>query len=522
MLGDASSFSLIKTAKHLINIIFLLVIPFVADASTLVASQPANGTVTISWTCTGNVRCELKERINNGSYATVRVSSSTSGSYVKEVSLGNIYYYQLDTYAAYGISGPSRVETDTLMVSPVPNEVLAIAPIPDKIAFKNSSTIRFPITITDTVVSGSIGVAASSSNQTLVPNSKMIIGGSGLRRYVDVTPAPNQIGSTNITVTVTKGTKTATDIFKLDVREVPLRYVGPSNGKLTILWICRDATYCYLKSNSGFQQYAGLGSGAADFLISPGIYTFELERWIAGGASNPVLSGVERLNVTINNTAPAISNVIDQSILVNGITSALSFTVSDNETPPQSLSVTASSSNGSIIPNNNSSLIITGSASTNNRTIQVKPLANRAGRSTITITVSDGVLSRADTFDVLVSPGMPTLTYPASDIDGSFPVSWSSTAGVINYMLEYQKNSGEWESAYSGNEVIYPALFEPGSYAFRIRSCGLENVCSPYRTGEVITVSGSPVTTSRRVIFVHSDLLGSPTAETNEQGNENE
>ena len=64
------------------------------------------------------------------------------------------------------------------------------------------------------------------------------------------------------------------------------------------------------------------------------------------------------------------------------------------------MSVSRSSSNTSLLPAGNIS--ITGSGST--RTVRMTPATNKSGSTTVTLTVSDGSLSRSDNFVLTVNP----------------------------------------------------------------------------------------------------------------------
>lgn len=124
------------------NRLFLLLILLVSSnylfASTLTKGEVINGVVKISWTCTGTY-CELRQRINSGSYTTI-TTVNTSGTYNANVSVGNTYYYLLNTYTAGGVSGPVLTESDLVTVTPVAAEELTISGILDKTIYKNSST----------------------------------------------------------------------------------------------------------------------------------------------------------------------------------------------------------------------------------------------------------------------------------------------------------------------------------------------------------------------------------------------
>jgi len=100
------------------------------------------------------------------------------------------------------------------------------------------------------------------------------------------------------------------------------------------------------------------------------------------------------------NSAPSISTILDQNIPQNGTTGTIGFTVSDVETLPGSLTVTASSSNITLIPNGN--LVLSGAGT--DRTITVTPAADQSGNADITVTVFDGRDSTDQIFNVIVEP----------------------------------------------------------------------------------------------------------------------
>ena len=111
----------------------------------------------------------------------------------------------------------------------------------------------------------------------------------------------------------------------------------------------------------------------------------------------------QRVTITINgaNDAPTISAIGDQIIAEDGSTGALAFTVSDVETPVAALTVSAASSNTTLIPDGNLTLVDGGGG---NFTIAATPAANQnGGPVTITVTVDDGSTTTDETFTVTVT-----------------------------------------------------------------------------------------------------------------------
>ena len=63
----------------------------------------------------------------------------------------------------------------------------------------------------------SLQVLASSTNQTLIPNGNLVLGGSGTNRTITITPAAGQTGSSLITISVTDGVWTNSRSFNVGV-----------------------------------------------------------------------------------------------------------------------------------------------------------------------------------------------------------------------------------------------------------------------------------------------------------------
>lgn len=97
---------------------------------------------------------------------------------------------------------------------------------------------------------------------------------------------------------------------------------------------------------------------------------------------------------------PTVSDIPNQSVVEDGNTGAIAFTVGDSVTPAASLTVTAFSEDTSIVTPGG--LTLGGSGA--NRTLTVVPVANAFGDVTITIAVNDGSFSTVETFVLTVLP----------------------------------------------------------------------------------------------------------------------
>jgi hypothetical protein len=105
------------------------------------------------------------------------------------------------------------------------------------------------------------------------------------------------------------------------------------------------------------------------------------------------------------NSPPALRGLVNRVTQKNQPGGPWAFTLVDPDSPPESLTVEATSGNTLLVPNANIVLDGTGT----NRTITVTPAAGQTGTATITVTVSDGLGQSSGSFAVKVN-APPTLT----------------------------------------------------------------------------------------------------------------
>jgi subtilisin-like proprotein convertase family protein len=99
------------------------------------------------------------------------------------------------------------------------------------------------------------------------------------------------------------------------------------------------------------------------------------------------------------NTAPTLSIIPNQLTVPNTPTAPIPFTVNDAQTGSNSVTLTATSSNLTLVPNAN--IVIQGTGA--NRTIVITPATNQTGTTTITLTATDPQgLSTSETFQLVV------------------------------------------------------------------------------------------------------------------------
>jgi hypothetical protein len=340
----------------------------------------------------------------------------------------------------------SSNDTFVLTVNAV-NDTPTISDIADRSTNEDTATGAIDFTVGDIeTTAGSLTVTASSSNTTLVPNVNLVLGGSGANRTLTVTPAANQSGTATITVTVSDGVASSNDTFVLTVNAVndtPTisnitdRFTNEGTVPATIDFTVGDVetsagslTVTASSSNTTLVPNVNLVLGASGanrtLTVTPAANQSGTVT-VTVAVSDGVFTASDTFLLTVN-AVPTISDITDQSTNEDAATGAIGFTVGDSETAAGSLTVTASSSNTTLVPNVN--LVLGGSEA--NRTLTVTPIASLSGTATVTITVSDGAASSNDTFLITVNglndPPVNSVPGPQTTNDEN-PVTFSSAQG---------------------------------------------------------------------------------------------
>jgi|GEM_PF-3629661 len=114
----------------------------------------------------------------------------------------------------------AAIATSIFTATVVGTSTPVISGIADQSITKNSNSNIIPFTVSDgdTPLS-SLTFTVTSSNQGLVPNSNLIVGGSGNNRTLSITPVAELTGSAVITLNVNDGSNSSSTSFNLSVNQ---------------------------------------------------------------------------------------------------------------------------------------------------------------------------------------------------------------------------------------------------------------------------------------------------------------
>lgn len=281
-----------------------------------------------------------------------------------------------------------------------------------------------PITLGDgQTAATSLTIEAFSTDDSRLPNSSFVFGGSGANRTLTINPPTNQTGNVEVTLVVNDG-QLSTESYLTITLENPIS--SAVNHRPACSWIPDQRTSPGIPVNSiGFaisdpETAAGALTVTA---VSSNVSLLSPSNIVLGGGADlrtisltPTSgqSGISTVTVTVSdgektfataftltvaaaisgNTPPTVQAVPGATIATGGTHGSLPLIVKDTEQAEASLTVSASSSNTSLVPVANIAI----GGQNYGRTVQVTPAANQSGRSTITLTISDGANTSSTAF----------------------------------------------------------------------------------------------------------------------------
>ncbi|MBP8155255.1 MAG: hypothetical protein KAX87_08190, partial [Nitrospira sp.] len=335
----------------------------------------------------------------------------------------------------------------------------------------NTGAIAFAVGDAHTAA-GNLVVTANSSNQTLVPDSNIVLAGSGANRTISLQPSAGQSGVATITVRVSDGTLSVSDSFVLTVRapntpptisDIPNQSVASGASTGTIRFTVGDAqtsasllTVSAASTNPALVPLSALALGGSGsnrtLVVQPAMGqsgTATITVTVSDGASTGSDSFV--LTVTAPNTAPTITAIPNASIEANTASTALLFVVDDAQTPASDLILTAQSTNPALVPLAN--IAFGGSGA--DRSVTVVPAANQSGSAGITVTVSDGQLYTSRSFAVTVAAAN---TAPAISPIASRTIEANTSTGALSFSVSDSESqaSAIQVTASSSNTTLVP------------------------------------------------------------------
>lgn len=359
-----------------------------------------------------------------------------------------------------------------------PNQRPYLAPIEDQVTDEDQAlVVNFLASDPDTPIA-QLKFLALSSNQTLAPNTNLVLSGNGINRVLTITPKEDRYGETLITISVDDGEYISSQTFKLTVNpvndpptisDIPSQTLNEDTSlevPFTIGDVDTPLDQLALTINSTNPDLLPVSRIVLKRNGANGVLTLTPTADQSGttvvivSVSDGQSIATDSFQVTVLpvNDLPRVVPFENQSTLEDTVFGPFAFIVQDVESPASSLVVTATSSNTNLVTNAN--ILITMGSSDAARTMIITPTADAFGVTTITLYVSDGEGIGAFQFRLTVEGvnDRPTI----SDIDDvTTPEDTPATVIFTASDIETPRTQLTYKAASSN-----PALLPPGNAQF--------------------------------------------------------
>jgi autotransporter-associated beta strand protein len=186
------------------------------------AVLPPNLEVTGSAT-DGDGSISLVQVFRDGTLAGNATRSGATWSYTFANLASGSYTITARAYDNLGESSESSA-----LITHDGNQPPTVSAIANQSTPQNTATTGIAFTIGDDATPlDDLALSATSSNTTLLPEVNIVLSGTGANRFVTLTPASGQSGSSSVSLTVTDGgNKSATTVFSLTVTAPPVATIA--------------------------------------------------------------------------------------------------------------------------------------------------------------------------------------------------------------------------------------------------------------------------------------------------------
>lgn len=428
-------------------------------------------------------------------------------------------------------NGTLTTSTSFVLTVNVPNTAPTITGVPAQTLEMDATSGPIAFTVGDAQTpAGNLIVTGTVSNGALISPAGLSFNGVDAARTVTLTPITGKTGSATITLTVSDGTLTSSTTFAVDVRprnlpptitSITNRSMTTGNTSAAVEFVVGDAitpvdglAVSATSSNPALVPVAGVvfgGSGANRWLkvtpVDGQTGTTTITVMVSDGQLSTSTSFV--LTVMAPNSVPTLSDLPNRSTMVGRASGAHEFTIGDLETPAGSLTVTGISSNQALLANHN--IVFGGTGEV--RTFTVTPSSNQTGAVTVTLTVSDGILTTSKSFVLTITavstaPRISDIANVTTAMNGNVGVSFTVTdnetaAGSLtvtatsqNTLLVPAQNIAFGGSGANRTAIITPSTDRTGTavITFRVSDGTLSSTVS---FALVVTAPGKVPTVSR-------------------------
>ncbi|MDE0224421.1 MAG: Ig-like domain-containing protein, partial [Gammaproteobacteria bacterium] len=424
--------------------------PPTVRASFSKSSITLGNSATLSWSSENATACSGSPSIG---------STATSGSKTYTPSSTGSFAVTVTCTGA----GGSAEDSDSVTVNPVPPP---------------SPTVRASFSRSSIILGDSATLSWSSENATACSGSLSIgsTATSGSKTYT-----PSSTGSFEVTVTCTGAGGSAEDSGSVTVNPAPPPPPPPPppptvsaslnkssitlGGSVRLTWSSENATSC---SGSPSIGSTATSSSKTYTPSSAGSFSVTVTCRGAGGSAD------DSDSVIVEPSAPTLT--------VPSTDADGSYTVSWTSVSGATIYKLDQKSGSGSFGN-----VYSGSSTSRNMTGKTPAIYAYRVRACAGSSNCGGWSSTKTT---KVPPGVPTLTVPSTDADGSYTLSWTRPSGAASYKLQEKSGSGSFGDIYTGSSTLRNITGKTdGTYSYRARACAGTGNCGGWSSTESVEVS---------------------------------
>ena len=217
-------------------------------------------------------------------------------------------FFGTDTFTYVLGDGLGNTAVGTVTVSVAnKNDAPTISAIPNQAIDEDGTTGPLNFTVGD-VDNDPLTVTAVSSNGTLIPNSKVVLGGSGSTRTVTVTPVADSSGASTISISVSDGTVSATTTFTVTVASINDAPVNSVPGTQTTTEDNSDEPLVFSTTNNNRITVSDVDAAAGSLRS---ILTVPTGTLTLPNAAAATVGGSGTGSVTVTGTINAINSALN-------------------------------------------------------------------------------------------------------------------------------------------------------------------------------------------------------------------
>jgi hypothetical protein len=441
------------------------------------------------------------------------------------------------------------------------NDTPTISAIPKQTINEDASTGAINFSVNDEETSaGSLQILASSDAQLLIPDTNLQLNGTSNNRSITVAPLANKYGTAKITLSV-KDTANVSATSQFDVEVTSIEDLPEVSGLPTAITMneASEEVYSFTITDidtppaslqlSVSSDYVSIVNAAltgsngsygltlkTEPIVGSGIESLSaiITLTISGGSTNPVIKAI---NLTSKNV-PAQLEIVPAENNPGMYTVYWKYASASAKIYEDGMDITGLINSSGFAPANGSRTFVKTESGIYNYAIKNCTYGQNGLLNCNEIDDTESISVS------LTAVPSPVLDAPLTSNTGEYSVTWTSVSGALTYKV-YENDNLIQNSSRTFINFQDATRKNSGTYEYKVKACIL--ACSEYSNIKTTLVtaisSNSSSSTSshnslssfssssasgvispldRRVIFIHTDLLGSPAAETDMEGNANE